>query len=90
MKIKVHIKNSFLGLGNLQCGVPQGFIFRQLLFMLYINYIPQTVDCELWLYADDTCLILQHKDIAKTKMTLNKNFSMFSYWSVDDFVWHKT
>ena len=38
--------------------------------------MPQAVDCELLLYADDTCLIFQHKDIAEIELALNKNFSM--------------
>ena len=36
----------------------------------------QAVDCELLLYADDTCLIFQHKDITEIEMPLNKNFSI--------------
>ena len=36
----------------------------------------QDVDCELMLYADDSCLILQHNDITKIETSLNKNFSM--------------
>ena len=39
--------------------------------------MPQAVDCELLLYADDTYLIFQHKDITGIEMELNKNFSMF-------------
>ena len=39
--------------------------------------MPQAVDCELLLYADDTCLIFQHKDIIEIESALNKNISMF-------------
>ena len=46
--------------------------------------MPQAVDCELWLYADDTCLIFQHKDIPKIESALNKNFSMLCDWFVDN------
>ena len=44
----------------------------------------QPVDCELLLYADDTCLMFQHKNITETETTLNKNFSMLCGWFVDD------
>ena len=60
-KFKVHIKNTFSEPGNLLCGVPQGSILGPLLFLLYINDLPEAIDCELLLYADDTCLIFQHK-----------------------------
>ena len=38
--------------------------------------LSRSVDCELLLYADGTCLIFQHKDITEIESTLNKNFSM--------------
>ena len=44
--------------------------------------MPQSVDCELLLYADDTCLVFQHKDITETETALNTNFSMLCDWYV--------
>ena len=46
--------------------------------------MPQAVDCELLLYADDTCLIFQHKNINKVESALNKNFNMLCDWLVDN------
>ena len=83
-KFKVHIKNTFSEPGNLPCGVLQGSILGPLLFLLYINDMPQAVDCELLLYADDTCLIFQHNDITEIETALNKNFSMLCDWFVDN------
>ena len=100
-KFKVHIKNTFSVPRNL-CGVPQGSILRPLLFLSYINDMPQDVDCELLLHADDTCLIFQHIDITEIESTLNKNFSMLCNWFVDNklsihfgedkinFIWQQT
>ena len=34
----------------------------------------QVVDCDLFFYADDTCLLFQHKDLERIKEELTKNF----------------
>ena len=73
-KFIVHINNSFSEPGNLLCGVPQGSILGPLLFLLYINDMPQAVTCDLLLYADDTCLVFQHKDVIEIETVLNKKF----------------
>ena len=43
--------------GDLTCGVPQGSILGPLIFLLYVNDMSNSVDCDLLLYADDSCLI---------------------------------
>ena len=34
---------------------------RPLLFLLYVNDMKEAVNCDLFLYADDSCLVYQHK-----------------------------
>ena len=46
--------------------------------------MPQSLDCELLLYSDSTCLIFQHKDITEIETALNKIFSMLYDWFVDN------
>ena len=83
-KMIVNLKNSFSEPDHLSCGVPQGSILGLLLFLLYINDMPQAVNCELILYADDTCLIFQHKDVKVIEKQLNGNFSSMCGWFVDN------
>ena len=83
-KFKVNLNQIFSEPGNLLCGVPQGSILGPLLFLRYINDIPQSVNCELLLYADDTCLIFQHNDIKEIENQLNKNLSLICDWFVDN------
>ena len=82
-KTIVNLKSSFSEPGHLSCGVPQGSILGPLLFLLYINDIPQAVNCELLLYVD-TCLIFQHKDVKVIEKQLNGNFSSICDWFVDN------
>ena len=63
----VNVGKEFSSPGKLSCGVPQGSILGPLLFLLYVNDMPQAVNSELLLYADDTCLIYMGKNIQKLK-----------------------
>ena len=66
------------------CRVPQGSILGRLLFLLYINDMLQAVDWDLFLYADETYLLFQHKDLERIKEELTKNFSNICDWFVDN------
>ena len=79
-KSKVHIKNTFPEPGKPLRRVPQGSILRPL---HSLNDMPQAVDCELLLCANETCLKCQHKDITEIESALNKNFTMLCKWFVD-------
>ena len=68
-KFKVNLNITFSKPGNFLCGVPQGSVLGPLLFLLlYINDMPQAVSSNLLLYADDTCLLFQHKDIKEIEI----------------------
>ena len=53
-------------------------------FLLYVNDMPQAVDCELFLYTDDSCLLYQHRDAKAIDTKLNKNLSSVCDWFVDN------
>ena len=40
---KVNIDNHFSDLSKISCGIPQGSVLGPLLFLLYVNDMPQTV-----------------------------------------------
>ena len=62
----------------------QESIIGPLLFLLHVNDMKQAVDCDCFLYADDFCLVYQHKDVKEIKRNLNKNFSDVCDWFVDN------
>ena len=83
-RFQVNIKNNHSNVANINCRVPQGSILGLLLFLLYVNDMPQAVDCELFIYADDSCLEYPHRDAKAIKAKLNNNFSSVCDWFVDN------
>ena len=69
-RFQVNIKNKYSSTTKIECGVPQGFILGPLLFLLYVNDMKQAADCDIFLYADDSCLVYQDKDVSKIEQNL--------------------
>ena len=67
---RVNIKSKYSSTAKIECGVPKGSILGPLLFLLHVNDMKQAVDCDLFLYADDSCLVYQHKDVSKIEQNL--------------------
>ena len=84
-KFFVSIEGVFSEEGLLTCGVPQGSILGPLLFLIYINDLPQSLsETASNLYAGDTCIYYQHRDIQKIENVLNKEFSSLCEWFIDN------
>ena len=54
------IENRLSEFGKVSCSVPQGSILGPLLFLIYVNDMPQAVKSNLFLYAGDSYLMYQH------------------------------
>ena len=82
-KFKISISTSYSSPSNLLCGVPQGSILGPLLFLLYINDLPQAVVSDYLLYDDDTCIVFQRKSEIEIEKQLIRDFSSLCDWFVD-------
>ena len=80
----VSINDKLSNRGYLKCGVPQGSILGPLLFLLYVNDMKQAIKSDLLLYADDSCILYQHKEVKVIEKRLNEDFSSLCDWFVDN------
>ena len=64
---KINIDKMLLDPGNLSYGIPRRSIFGSLLFLLYVNDMPQVVKCDLFLYAEDACLTFRNENVKNWK-----------------------
>ena len=80
----INLRNAFSQSACVSSGVSQGSILGPLLFLIYINDMSQAVKCNLFVYADDSCLVCQHEYIKETEKQLNKDFENIYDWFVDN------
>ena len=65
----------------MRCGVPQGSILGPLLFLLYINDLPNVSNIlDPIMFADDTNLFYSHHNIKELFTTVNKELQKLGDW----------
>ena len=69
-KFEITINTSYSSPSNLICCVPQESMLEPLLFLFYINDLPQAIVSDSLLYADDTSIVFQHKNVTEIKKQL--------------------
>ena len=83
-KFTANLENSFSKVSSTSCGVPQGSILSPLLFLISIHDISIVVKCNLFLHANDTCLVFKSKNVKDMKKQLNEDFANICDWFVDN------
>ena len=79
-KQRVTIKDKFSSWSNVKSGIPQGSVLGPILFIMYINDLPNTIKCCLKIFADDTKI---YKDISviSDKHMLQSDLDELFHWS---------
>jgi len=68
---------------QINCGVPQGSVLRPLLFLIYINDLPNiSKKLTFFLFADDTNIFYESKSELHLEKTLNKELKKLYTWLV--------
>ena len=74
----VHVQS---GERPVTCGIPQGSILGPLLFLVYINDSPRSLEhSSTRMFADDTTLTVCGKSLHETEVAINHDLTKVKQW----------
>ena len=79
----VYVNGESSSLEILTCGVPQGSVLGPLLFLIYINDLPNiSKSLEFFLFADDTNIYFENASLKTLERTINTELKKLSNWLI--------
>ena len=81
-KMRIMVRGEYSEWVDVISGVPQGSVLGPILFLIYVNDIPETVNCSIKMFADDTKLFRTVKTIDDCNI-LQNDLNTLSQWTND-------
>ena len=79
-KQKTCIGDIVSDLDIIEWGVPQGSVLGPLLFLIFINDIPNASELGTWLFADDTALVDSAESLSLLEFRMNTQVEKVQAW----------
>ena len=79
-KICTKVDNILSRFYSVSCGVPQGSVLGPILFLLYVNDLPNVSKFKTTLFADDTNLHMSHSDLSLLQMEVSQEINKVDDW----------
>lgn len=76
----VNINSTLSDFKEIDIGIPQGSILGPLLFIVYVNSLPDCINCKCVMYADDTTLLFSASDPNTLQCQMNNNMLKIAQW----------
>ena len=77
----VYLNGESSNLKDINCGVPQGSVLGPLLFLIYINDLPNVSEkLKFFLFADDTNIYFESNDLPSMEKVINKELEQLNLW----------
>ena len=66
---------------KVNAGVPPGSVLEPLLFLVYINDLPDNIESELRLFADDSFVLTKVEGIKRTQEKIEDDLATIGRWA---------